>query len=107
MKIDFNKPTIEREHPIAKELGSGTQKIWRFPNDFGASVVQFQTGSGTFGSYTNNWGEWELAVLKITGDNEDDWRLCYGTRITNDVIGHLTEEEVVKILKRIKRLKKK
>jgi hypothetical protein len=42
-------------------------------------------------SYGYEKGLWELAVLRYTGDKYD---LCYSTPITNNVIGHLTDEEV-------------
>ena len=107
MEIDFEKPTLERPHPIVKEVGSGTQKIWRFPNGYGASVVQFKLrGNLEYGSYTSNSDEWELAVLKF-GEDEDieNCGLCYDTPITSDVIGHLTKTEVEEILLKISKLK--
>lgn len=105
MKIDFNNPTLEREHPLSKEgLSFGTQKIWRFKNGYGASVIQLKVGN-TFGSYTSNEKEWELAVIKFNSEDIEDFKLVYDTPITNDVIGHLSKKEVVKILEKIKKLK--
>ncbi len=91
----------EREHPIAKEGGSGQQRVYKFKNGFGASVVWFKTMFGTIGSYTNE-GEWELAVVKFEGEG---FTLTYETPITKDVIGHLSEEDVDKILIKISKLK--
>ena len=105
MEIDFEKPTLEKPHPIVEEGGSGTQKIWRFPNGYGASVVQFKLmGNLGYGSYTSNENEWELTVLKFKGKDIDSFELCYDTSITSDVIGHLTKTEVEEILLKISKL---
>lgn len=101
--IKFKEPSIEREHPIAKEgSGSGTQKLWRFKNEFGASVVKFSIGIGLGGSYGVEKGLWELAVIKFNGN---EYRIICDTPITDDVIGYLTEEQVESYLKKIRSLK--
>lgn len=97
-------PTIERPHPA----GSGTQKIYRFDNNYGASVVQFTIGAFG-GSYGVEGGRWELAVLRFTGegvsfDDPHNWGLTYDTPITDDVIGHLDDDEVQAILAQIRDL---
>ena len=73
------------------------QWIFKFENGYGASVIKH------YGSY--GWEEdlFELAVIKVT-DNE--WELCYSTPITDDVIGHLTNNDVIRYLNKIKRLEK-
>lgn len=104
MKIDFNKPTEEKPHSV----GDGIQKIWRFENGFGASVVQFNIVgvTGIFGgSYTDNETEWELAVIKFKGESIGEFKLKYDTGITEDVIGHLTEDKVLEVLEKIRKLK--
>lgn len=109
-KIDFNKPTLEREHNVVREGGEGIQKIWRFDNGYGASVVRFSIPQffidEKIGSYGINEGKWELAVIKFTSESELRFELDYSTKITSDVIGYLDEEQVVEILKKIRRLKK-
>lgn len=103
----FDTPKIIQEHPIVKEMpdrARGVQRKYEFSNGYGASVVRFgwkwlTTDLFNYGSYTSNENEWELAVLK--GDN-----LCSDTPITNDVMGHLTEIEVEKVLQKIKSLPK-
>ena len=69
----------------------GVQKVYQFPNGYGASVIKHK------GSYGYKKGLWELAVL-----NEGE--LCYDTDISNDVIGHLNDPEVDNILGQIARL---
>lgn len=73
--------------------GNGTQAIHEFPNGYGASVIRNSW------SYGGTEGLYELAVLHYT-------HLCYSTYITNDVIGYLSEAEVVMLLERIADLPK-
>ncbi len=68
------------------------QWICRFPNGYGASVVQ-----GDY-SYGGKEGKYELAVILFDGDK---WSLTYETPITEDVIGWLTLDEVAALLIRI------
>ena len=98
--IKFEKPSFEGKHLITREGGQRIQKIWRFKNGYGASVVQLKLFNGIWGSYTDNENEWEFAVLKF--DKTGNYSLCYDSGITADVIGHLTKEEVENLLKRIK-----
>lgn len=69
----------------------GTQAVMDFENWYSVSVIRNQY------SY---WGDkwlYELAIMK--GD-----KLCYTTPITNDVLGHLTEEDVTKYMKQVQKL---
>jgi|TARA_R110000796_G_scaffold184102_1_gene300687 hypothetical protein len=70
----------------------GVQKVYNFPNGYGASVIRH------LGSYGYKKGFWELAVLQ-------DGELCYSTEITDDVIGNLNDPEVDNLLGQISRLK--
>lgn len=63
-----------------------------FENGYGASVVR---GEYTYGG---DKGLYELAVLDSNGD------LTYDTPITDDVIGHLSEDDVTKVLEQIQLL---
>tara|TARA_B100001094_G_scaffold153419_1_gene148461 strand:+ start:11549 stop:11812 length:264 start_codon:yes stop_codon:yes gene_type:complete len=74
------------------DFNGGIQKVYEFPNGYGASVIKHK------GSYGFEKGLWELAVLDIDGS------LCYNTDITNDVIGHLNDPEVDRILRQIQEL---
>ena len=107
--IDFNNPSLEREHPMVVEGGEGTQKIWRFENGFGCSVVRFSIADlfgreEKIGSYGINKDLWELGVIKFKEDG--CFSIVYDTKITDDVIGSLTEKEVEKYLERVKKLNK-
>lgn len=86
----MNKYLIE-----TNDILDGIQKRYRFPNDFGASVIKHS------GSYGNKRGLWELAVLEYY---KDDWSLCYSTPITDNVLGWLNDEEVLETLEKIKNL---
>ena len=77
-------PIIDRRHPA--EMG-GFQKIYRFSNGYGASVIQFSFSYGL-----------ELGVVKFTGDY---WELTYETPITDDVLGNLTPESLEQALDQI------
>lgn len=82
-----------RKENLVKD--SETQKIYRFRNGYGASVIRNSI------SYGHELGLWEVAVIKW---NEDEWSLCYDTEITNDVIGYLNEDEVDNVLQQIEAL---
>ena len=79
-------------HPVA--MMGGMQRKYQFPNGYGASVIQ-----GEF-SYGGDEGLFELAVFGPDG------HLTYDTPITDDVLGYLTEEDVVKTLALIEALPK-
>lgn len=70
----------------------GLRYVFIFKNGYGASVVK------NMFSYGNTRDLFELSVLK-------DGKICYETEITDDVIGYLTNRQVLRILKRIKELK--
>ena len=79
----FLKETVKENNQI--------QKIYSFPNGYGASVIK---GPYTYGGPD---GKWELAVLK----NDE---ICYDTPITNDVVGRLNDPEVDRLLRQISQL---
>jgi hypothetical protein len=68
------------------------QKIYKFDNGYGASVV---CGLGTYGG-TN--GLFEVAVLDSNGS------ITYNTPIAGDVIGWLDFADVADVLNKIKAL---
>lgn len=65
---------------------NGNQVRLTFENGYGASVIN--------DGYGRKQGLYELAVL-LDGD------ICYTTPITEDVLGHLTEYDVIRTLKEI------
>ena len=69
----------------------GIMLRFRFPNNYGASVVKHE------GSYGYNEGLFELGILY-------DDELYYGSPIANDIIGHLKPKNVSSILLQIKGL---
>ena len=81
-----------------KEILGGIQYRFKFDNEYGASVVKH------WGSYGHERDLWELAVIWYSHPEKDIWYLTYDTDITDDVIGYLTDEEVISILKQINEL---
>ena len=69
----------------------GLHAIVKFDNGFGASIIQTNFSQG------GRAGLFELAVLKEGHVNST-------TPITDDVIGHLTPEDVMLVLDQIKKL---
>ena len=83
------------------------QRIYRFNNNYGASVVRRSYVSLEYpypqhGSYGYLDGLWELAVIEWEDENE--WHIAYDTPITDDVLGWLGEEEVAATLELIRAL---
>lgn len=72
--------------------------IFRFENNYGASVIKHP---GSYGYRNDNF---ELAVLDFKGDT---WEITYDTDITDDVLGYLTNKDVLEYLKDIKELDRK
>jgi hypothetical protein len=91
----------EKAHPI----GDGTQKVYRFPNGYGASVIRFMIHipfSGLIsGSYGADEGKWELALIKFDGADNNSHEVVYEHGY-DDVIGYLSDEEVESHLAQIK-----
>src|SRR5258706_10272290 len=106
--ILFNQP-VEVNHQLILEMkkqgGKGIQRLYFYPNGYGASLVKFgwvwSDGKFCWGHH-GNAKTWELAVLK--GSKITGLHITYKTPITNDVMGHLTDEEVEVVLDKIQRL---
>lgn len=99
MEFLLNDEGFEHFSYDVRKLFNGVQYLYKFENNYGASVVKHD------GSYGHEDDLWELAVIKFTGDGENIvWDINYDTDITNDVIGRLTDEEVRDLLSRIKEL---
>lgn len=83
-----------RKHP----LGIGSQKVYRFENNYGASVLYDMDTNTILGLY-------ELAIIKFLSAENNDYELDYSTPITNNVLSFLEEKEVLKTLEEIQKLK--
>lgn len=88
------KPMMDRE------INGGIQRIYKFDNDYGASVVCHK------GSYGGEQGLWEVAVVTFEKDTDHplDFQITYDTPITNDVIGWLSDNDMLELLSQIENL---
>lgn len=101
---------MKKHYPIyTQEKNGGIQRFFKFNNGYGASVIRHDS------SYGSDKGLWELAVLSgghrqgnfdtlFAEDLFKGYILDYSTPITNDVLGHLTEEQVQSTLTEISNL---
>jgi hypothetical protein len=81
--------------------GDGVHGLIFFPGGYGLSVVRYRYPFGG-GSYTSNDIEdYEVAIIK---GRKGNWEICYDTKITNDVLGFQTKEDINNIIKHIIRL---
>lgn len=98
MNLNLNYEGFEKHlvKTVNRDIFEGIQYLFRFDNNYGASVVKHKY------SYGSDKDLWELAVIKFIRD--DTWYLNYDTDITDDVIGYLTDENVRDLLKKIKEL---
>lgn len=71
-------------------LHGGERAEVTFSNGYGASILRKGAGYSSIGTY-------ELAVTR-------GQRLVYDTGITDDVLGHQTEEEIISVLSDIENL---
>ena len=76
-------------------IGTGVEAIQFFDNGYGVSVIKF------YGSYGYEEGLYELAVLKRV---DEDYRICYDTPITDDVLGYQTPEQIEQLLEKVESL---
>lgn len=103
------KEREKRRFLISERLPSlheGIQKVYRFPNGYGASVIQHKRFS-----YGGEDGLWEVAVIRFYESSVGSvdgisWDIDYTTPITSDVLGYLTDFEVDEKLDEIRKLKK-
>lgn len=89
MYTEINEDIIE-----FKELNGGYQIVYRFPNGYGASIVNHSFSYGT-----------ELGVIKFKSSIDmNDFGLTYETPITDDVLSYLSPEDIEETLNRIRAL---
>jgi hypothetical protein len=84
---------------VIKHEPTSVQKLYRFPNGAGASVVR-----GEF-TYGGDEGLWELGVIRFEGEG-GNYVLIYPKDVCSegDVIGWLTDEQVEEKLVQIANL---
>ena len=84
---------------LIKEVNEGERKrqyVFRFPNNYGDSIIK------NIGSYGYEGDLFELAVLYFEGDK---FEIAYNTPIAQDVVGFLSNDDVLNLLEDIKKLK--
>lgn len=69
----------------------GSQALMTFENGYGVSVINGD------GAYVSSPDEWEVAVMH-------NGRVCCSTPITDDVLGHLTVDEVNEVMQKVQEL---
>ena len=90
------KDNLEITEKLSKD-SFNYQWIFRFENGYGASVIK------SWGSFGFDKDLFELAVLEFY---QHGCHIAYNTRITNEVIGYLTNDEVLEYLEKIKNLER-
>lgn len=99
LKLNYEGFEKDLEYDIYHNDLNGIQYVFRFRNDYGASVIKSEH------SYGHEKDLWlRLAVIKFYGPGKRQWYLIYNTPIMDDVIGNLTDEEIRDLLKKIKEL---
>lgn len=79
-----------------RELYDGVSYLFKFENNYGASVVCHQF------SYGGKQDLWELAVLRFDSSDKDSrFNIDYSTSVTPDVKGCLSDSEVDLLLQEI------
>ena len=82
---------------LEHKIFNGIQKIYRFPNEYGASVIKHDY------SYGNRLGLWETGLLRF--NDEGAYQLTTLEPYFEDgLIGYLDDAEVLKLLNWIKNI---
>lgn len=85
---EFKQFLVDEDHDW------GHHYIFRFPNNYGASVIKNAS------SYGNAQDLWEMALIFF--DEDDNWDLTYERDFDDDVKGYLTDDNVIELLEKIK-----
>lgn len=83
---------------LARRFNSGTQCLFRYANDFGASVIRNPY------SYGGEEGLFEVAVIKFKGESNTDYTVTPYNELLDDPQGWITPEEVDALLLQIAEL---
>ena len=72
----------------------GMQVLFRFPNDYGISLVCHSF------SYGNDDNEFEIAIINYDSEDNDDCDIFYTTKLTQDVLGYQSKEDVIDVIQK-------
>jgi hypothetical protein len=72
----------------------GMQILFRFPNNYGISLECHSF------SYGNDDNEFEIAIINYDSEDNDDWDICYTTKLTQDVLGYQSKEDVIDVIQK-------
>jgi len=116
----FDNPIIDRQWPMSMSEAeivlagfglTGDQRIYRFPNGFGASLVQMcmvrTNGKNEVYSGIHPVTKellWEIGVVRFNSDDDTDFTLTFETSVADDVIKYVTASKAELILRKIKEL---
>lgn len=95
MNFNLNYEGFEEHFVSKEEKCHGIQYLFRFDNNYGASVIKSPY------SYGGKDDLWELVVIKWDGD---DYELEYDTEVSYDAEGWRDDENIRDLLKQIKEL---
>lgn len=87
---------VEEYLILEEQTPLGIQKIYKFENGYGASVVKHHH------SYGNKQDLWEMALLTFGYSDDDEllWKITYRDWFAHgDVAGYLDDQEVLEHLK--------
>lgn len=98
-KYEINKPFSKTFNKWLENYGESYSHKFKFDNNYGATVIK------CFGSYGYEEDLFELAVIKYDDEKDTFGNICNSTSITDDILGYLTNNEVLKFLEAIKNLK--
>lgn len=117
----FDNPTVDREWPSSMSEEAivrcgfgltGDQRVYRFPNGFGASLVKIcmvRANKNEVMPYTGlhpvtDEPLWELGVVHFNSDDDTDYAITFETPVADDVIRRVTDSRAELILRQIKEL---
>ena len=78
--IDFNS------------INSGMQVMFRFPNNYGLSIVCHSF------SYGRDDNKFEVAIIRFNSEDDKDWDITYSTSITNNVLAYQSKDDVLNVI---------
>lgn len=117
----FDNPVVDRQWPLStseedmKLMGfgfAGDQLVYRFPNGFGASLVQicvirkYAKDAEVYTGIHPVTDErlWEMSVVYFNSEDDLDFTLTFETSVADDVIRFITDSRAELILRQIKEL---